>query len=106
MNSKKTTPKNNYITWEKNVRKTYLCRYYNDETIINTKTHFYTDEEFFELFCIENDFAKQFAKWQALLKYFILHIMIISENDTFLHYKTNQVSLCCKILQNAFLTSE
>ena len=41
-----------------------------------------------------------------LLKYFVLHTMIISGNDTFLYYKTNQTSLCCMILRNAVLTPE
>ena len=31
--------------------------------MINTKTQFYTDKKLFELFCIENDFARYFAKF-------------------------------------------
>ena len=31
--------------------------------IINPKTHFHRDEKLFELFCIENDFAKYFANF-------------------------------------------
>ena len=43
--------------------KIYFPRYCNDEIIIDSKKHFYTDEKLFELFCIiENDFAKYFAK--------------------------------------------
>ena len=33
--------------------------------MINTKTHFYTDD-FLKLFFIENDFAKYFAKFRNL----------------------------------------
>ena len=40
----------------------------------------------FKLFCIKNDFAKYFGD------VFIL----------FLYYRTNQISLGCTILQNAF----
>ena len=40
--------------------------YYNDEILVNTKTHFSTDEKLFELFCIENDFATYFAKLSNL----------------------------------------
>ena len=55
--------------WENREKKIlFLLRYYNDEIIINTKTYFCTDEKFFELFCIENDFAKCFAKF---LNFFI-----------------------------------
>ena len=46
----------------------------------------------FELFCIKNDFAKYFAKCHNLFKYFVLHIMVIPQNDTFLYYRTNQIS--------------
>ena len=35
-----------------------FTQFYNDEIIINTKTHFYTDEKLFELFCTENAFEK------------------------------------------------
>ena len=79
--------------------------YFDNEMIINTKTHFYTDD-FFELFYIENDFAKYFAKCCNLCKYSVSHTMIIFRNDTFSYYKTNQISLCCMILQNTFLTPE
>ena len=34
--------------------------------MINTKTHFHEDKKLFELFCIENDFAKYFAKFHKL----------------------------------------
>ena len=33
-----------------------------EQSYLNTKTRFYTDEKFSELFCIKNDFAKYFAK--------------------------------------------
>ena len=39
-----------------------MLRYYNDEIIINTKTHFFTDAKLFELFFIKDDFAKYFEK--------------------------------------------
>ena len=41
------------------------------------------------MFCIENDFAKYFAKCPDLFKYFVPHTMIIFRNDTFPYYKTN-----------------
>ena len=37
------------------------------------------------VFCIENDFAKYFAKYN-LFKYFVSHTMIIFRNDTFPYY--------------------
>ena len=48
---------------------------------MKTKTHFYTVD--FELFCIENDFAKCFANVAIYLKYFVSHTMIIFRNDAF-----------------------
>ena len=39
-------------------QKVILPSFYNDEIIINTKTHFYTDEKLFELFCTKNAFEK------------------------------------------------
>ena len=57
------------ITFEKSVRKIFLLSYYNDEIVINTKIHLYTDERLFELFCIENNFAKYFAKCCNLFIY-------------------------------------
>ena len=44
------------------------------------KRHFCTNERLFELICIENDFAKYFAKCRTLLKYFISHIKVIHRN--------------------------
>ena len=44
----------------------FLHRYYNGEVTVNTKIHFSTDEKLLELFCIENDFAKDFAKFHNL----------------------------------------
>ena len=43
--------------------------------MINTKTQFYTDKKLFELFCIENDFAKYFAKFRNLfiLKFYFAY---------------------------------
>ena len=37
-------------------------KYYNDEIMLNTKTHSHTDEKLFASFYIENVFAKYFAK--------------------------------------------
>ena len=54
----------------------FLARYFNDEIISNTKTHFYTDY-FFKLFCIKYDFAKYFAKHRNSFKYFVWHTMTI-----------------------------
>ena len=34
--------------------------------MVNTKTHFHADEKLFELFRINNDFAKYFAKFHNL----------------------------------------
>ena len=42
------------------------------------------------IFCIENDFAKYFAKCRNLFKYFVSHTVIIFRNHTFPYYKTNQ----------------
>ena len=58
------------------------------------------------IFCIENDFAKYFAKCRNLFKCFVSDTMIIFRNDTLPYYKRNQISLCCMILRNAFLTPE
>ena len=41
-----------------------------------------------------------------LFKYFVAHIMVIPQDDTFLYYKQNQLSLCYIILRNAFLAAE
>ena len=41
-----------------------------------------------------------------LFKYFVTHIMVIPQDDTFLYYKQNQLSLCYIILRNAFLAAE
>ena len=57
------------------------------------KHGFYTDEKLLELFCIKNDFAKNFAKCHHLFKYFVSHITVILPNDTFLYYGKNQISL-------------
>ena len=50
---------------------------------------------FGELFCIENDFPKYFAKCRNLFhlfKYFVPRITIIPRNDTLLYHRTNQIS--------------
>ena len=54
------------MAWAKNVRRFNFypgLRYYNNEIIESTKTYFHTDEKLFEYGCIENDFAKYFAKF-------------------------------------------
>ena len=35
------------------------------------------DEKHFELFCIENDFAKYFANCCNIFKYFVLHTTVM-----------------------------
>ena len=40
----------------------FLLGYYNNDILIDTKFHFYTDKKFFEIFCIEIDFANYFEK--------------------------------------------
>ena len=45
---------------------------------------FYTDEKIFELFCIENSFARYFTKYLYLLKYFVSLITVVLRNDTFI----------------------
>ena len=37
-----------------------------------------------ELFCIENYFAKHFAKCHNFFEYFVPHITVIPRNDAFL----------------------
>ena len=96
------------VTWEKNVRRYY---FYVGITIIKlelrVKYHSYVDEKLFELFCIENDFGKYFAKsCHLLFKYFVSHIIVIPRNDSFLHYRTNQNSFFCIILRNALPAPE
>ena len=41
------------------------------------------------IFCIENDFAKYFAKCRDLFECFVSHTMIIFRNDPFPYYKAN-----------------
>ena len=48
-------------------RKLRLRLFYNHEIIISTKKHLYMDGKFLKLFCIENDFAKCFAKFGMYL---------------------------------------
>ena len=46
----------------------------NDEITINIKTPFLWEQKnLFELFCIETDFAKYFAKCRNLFIYFVTH---------------------------------
>ena len=44
----------------------FFLGHYIDEIIINMKQYFYMDENIFHLFCMENDFAKYFAKCRNL----------------------------------------
>ena len=60
-------------------------------------------KKLFELFSIKNNFANHFAKCWNLLKHSVLPIMVILLNNTFLYYRTNQISMCCIILQNAYI---
>ena len=60
----------------------FLLGYNNYEIIINTKTPFH--EKFSELFCIGNDFAKNFAKCRNL---FIHGIMTQGITSLFLFVK-------------------
>ena len=66
---------------------------------LTLKHRFYTDEKLFELFCIENNFAKYFANvaiYNAkiyLFECFVSHITVIPRNDTFLYYRTSQISI-------------
>ena len=41
-----------------------------------------------------------------LFKHFVLYIMMISRNDTFLYHRTNQIFLRCITLRNAFVEPE
>ena len=64
----------------------------NDEIAINIKTPFLWEQKnLFELFCIETDFAKYFAKCRNLFKYFVSHITVTPRN--FLYHRPNQISL-------------
>ena len=63
-------------------------------------------KKLFELFSIKNDFTKYFAKCWNLFKHFVLPIMAILLNNTFLYYRTKYIPMCCIILQNAFLNPE
>ena len=77
----------------------FLLGYYNDEIIYHNKAQLYTDENLFELFCIDNDFAKYFAECHNLFfNNFVSHIMIFPQNDL--------ISLYCIILRNALLVPE
>ena len=90
------------ITWEKNSRK--RCYFYSGITMMKlqlTLNHYLlTDEKLFELFPLKMIFPNTKC---CNLFIFIYHLMVIPQNDTFLYYWTNQISLCCIILWNAFL---
>ena len=49
---------------------------------LKLKNHFYADENLFAVFYTNNEFAK----------YFVSQITVIPWNDTFLHYRKNQIS--------------
>ena len=86
---------------KKLLRMTYindLVTLVDDEIIINTETYFYIDEKLFELFCIENNFVKYYAKCRNLFKYFVLYSTIILQGKS--------ISLHCIVLQNPFLAPE
>ena len=84
----------------------FLRVYYNDDIVINIKHHFCKDEKLFELFCIKVDFAKYFEKRHSFFKYFVSNIIVILRNELFLYYRSNEITLCCIILRNAFLAPE
>ena len=48
------------------------------------KTHFHQDEKLFELFCAMKMILLNILQILAI-HYFVLHILIISRNDTFLY---------------------
>ena len=81
-------------------KKNYFLR----KIIINTKTHFYKDEKFFELLCIKSDFARYFSKFCNL--YILFHTYDYSSNlyISILQDKSNFLVLL--ILQNAFLAPD
>ena len=62
------------------------------------KHNLYIDEKLFELH--ENDFVKYFSKCRNLFKYFVSQITVIPQNDIFLYYWTNQISI--KLLTQYF----
>ena len=96
-------------TWEKNVRKRYY--FYPGITIMKlwlTLKHNSIQTKsclnYFALKMILLNILQNFAIY--LFWSFALHIMIISQNDTFLYCRTNQISLHFIILGNAFLAPE
>ena len=105
-----------HLTSKKSL-KTYIKEYIPDVRFIISKTqppyydywkcyHFFKKMWKIERKMSENDFAKYFAKFCNLIKYFVLQIMAIPQNNLFLYYRTNQVSLCCIILPNASLAPQ
>ena len=97
------------LTWEKNVRKRYY--FYPGITIMKlwlTLKHNSMQTKsclnYFALKMILLNILRNFAIY--LFWSFALHIMIISQNDTFLYCRTNHISLHFIILRNAFLAPE
>ena len=50
---------------------------------LTLKHHFRMGEKLLELFFIENDFAKHFGRCHNSISYFVLHVTVIHQNDTF-----------------------
>ena len=80
------------VIWEKNIR----YYFYSGVTIMKLQLtlehHFYADKKLFQLFYIENKFAKYFAIFW--FKYFVSHIAVIRRNDKF-DYTTGKIELSC-----------
>ena len=66
---------------------------YNDETIIDTKNHFFVDEK-----TIKNNFLN--------ISLFVSSITTIFGNSTFLYCRKNQITLWWVSLCNALLSPE
>ena len=77
-----------------------------DETIINTKSLFHTNENFLKHFSSKMILLNILQSFSIYLLICFMYIMIISRNDTYLHYGTNKISLCCIILRNAIVAPE
>ena len=82
------------ITWDRNIRRRYYFCWGITMTkliTINTKTPFLHKWKLFEPFSIKNDFAQYFAIY--LFKSSVLYIGVTPWNNTFLHYRKNQLFL-------------
>ena len=83
----------------------FLRVYYNDDIIINTiSVRMKSFLNYFALKLILRNILKNVTV--SLFKYFVSHIIVILRNELFLYYRTNEITLCCIILRNAFLAPE